>query len=70
MVDRDGEDSAVRAPAKRGYWTSERRQEIVAASFAPGASINEVAERFGIRANLLSRGDVDTPAIDWARRRR
>ena len=54
MVDRDGEDLAVRAPAKRGYWTPERRQEIVAASFESGASINEVAERFGIRANLLT----------------
>ena len=54
MVDRDAEDSAMRTPAKRGYWTPERRQEIVAASFEPGASINEVAERFGIRANLLS----------------
>lgn len=54
MVDRDAEDSAMRTPAKRGYWTPERRQEIVAASFEPGASINEVAERFGIRANLLT----------------
>jgi transposase len=54
MVDRDGEDLAARAPAKRGYWTRERRAEIVAASFEPGASINEVAERFGIRANLLT----------------
>ena len=54
MVDRDAEDSAARAPAKRGYWTQERRAEIVAASFEPDASINEVAERFGIRANLLS----------------
>ncbi len=54
MVDGDGEDSAVRASAKRGYWTPERRQEIVAASFEPGASINEVAERFGVRANLLT----------------
>ena len=54
MVDRDAEDLAARAPAKRGYWTQERRAEIVAASFEPGASINEVAERFGIRANLLT----------------
>ncbi len=59
MVDRDREDSATDVPAKRGYWTQERRAEIVAASFEPGASINEVAERFGIRANLL---------ISWRRR--
>jgi transposase len=54
MADRDAEDLAMRTAAKRGYWTPERRQEIVAASFEPGASINEVAERFGIRANLLT----------------
>ena len=54
MEELGGADSTMRAPAKRGYWTPERRQEIVAASFEPGASINEVAERFGIRANLLS----------------
>jgi transposase len=40
--------------SKRGSWTTEQRREIVAASFAAGASINEVAERFGIRANLLT----------------
>jgi transposase len=39
---------------KRGRWTPERRQEIVAASFVEGASINEVAQRFGIRPNLLT----------------
>lgn len=54
MEDRDGKDSSMRTSSKRGYWTPKRRQEIVAASFEPGASINEVAERFGIRANLLS----------------
>ncbi len=54
MAEREAEDSVTGVPAKRGYWTPERRAEIVAASFEPGASINEVAERFGIRANLLS----------------
>jgi transposase len=39
---------------KRGRWTPEQRQEIVAASFVAGASINEVAQRFGIRPNLLT----------------
>ena len=39
---------------KRGRWTPERRQEILAASFVEGASINEVAQRFGIRPNLLT----------------
>jgi hypothetical protein len=34
---------------KRGGWTPEQRREIVAASLVAGASINEVAQRFGIR---------------------
>jgi transposase-like protein len=46
--------SAERKRAKRGSWTAEQRREIVTASFAAGASINEVAERFGIRPNLLT----------------
>jgi transposase-like protein len=39
---------------KRGRSTPEQRQEIVAASLVAGASINEVAQRFGIRPNLLT----------------
>jgi len=46
--------AAERKRAKRGSWTAEQRREIVAASFAAGASINEVAERFGMRPNLLT----------------
>lgn len=46
--------------AKRGRWTPQQRQEIVAASLVAGASINEVAQRFGIRPNLLTA---------WRRRR-
>ena len=40
--------------AKRGRWTPQQRQEIVSASLVAGASINEVAQRFGIRPNLLT----------------
>ena len=47
--------------AKRGRWTPQQRQEIVAASLVAGASINEVAQRFGIRPNLLTA---------WRRRQR
>lgn len=43
-----------RKRTKRGSWTAEQRREIVSASFVAGASINEVAERFGIRPNLLT----------------
>jgi transposase len=46
--------AAERKRTKRGSWTAEQRREIVGASFAADASINEVAERFGIRPNLLT----------------
>jgi transposase len=38
----------------RGRWTAEQRQRIVEASLAVDASINEVAERHGVRPNLLT----------------
>jgi transposase len=40
--------------AVRGKWTRQQRQQIVRASLVRGASINDVAQRFGVRANLLS----------------
>jgi transposase len=45
---------AQKKRTKRGRWTAAQRQEIVAASHVASASINEVAERFGIRPNLLT----------------
>jgi len=48
------EGAAEKKHAKRGKWTPEQRKEIVAASLVAGASINEVAQRFGIRPNLLT----------------
>jgi len=38
----------------RGRWTAQERQQIVRASLVAGASINEVADRFGVRPNLLT----------------
>jgi transposase len=38
----------------RGRWTAQQRQKIVRASLVAGASINEVAQRFGVRPNLLT----------------
>lgn len=49
-----GKDGAAQKRTKRGRWSPEQRQEIVAASLVSGASINEVAQRFGIRPNLLT----------------
>lgn len=56
MEVQSGEDGAAekKKRTKRGRWTPAQRQEIVAPSFAAGASINEVAQRFGIRPNLLT----------------
>ena len=38
----------------RGKWTEQQRRRIVADSRVAGASIQEVAHRHGVRANLLS----------------
>jgi len=38
----------------RGRWTAQQRQQIVRASLVAGASINDVAQRFKVRPNLLS----------------
>lgn len=55
MEAQGGKDGAAQKKrTKRGRWTAAQRQEIVAASYVAGASINEVAERFGIRPNLLT----------------
>jgi transposase len=55
MEAQSGKDGAAQKKrARRGRWTTAQRQEIVAASHMAGASINEVAERFGIRPNLLA----------------
>lgn len=56
METQGGKDGPAenRKRTKRGRWTAEQRRDIVAASLVAGASINEVAERFGIRPNLLT----------------
>jgi transposase len=41
-------------PRRRGKWTAQQRRRIVADSWIAGASVQEVAERHGVRANLLS----------------
>ncbi len=38
----------------RGQWSVEQRAMMVAESRAPGASVNEVAQRHGVRPALLS----------------
>ena len=50
---RNGE-SAAKPRTVRGKWTAQQRQEILAAASVAGASVNEVAQRYGVRANLIS----------------
>ena len=47
-------ESASTPRTVRGKWSTEQRREIVAATMAAGASVNEVAEQYGVRANLIS----------------
>lgn len=52
--DGTGRATAIRKRTVRGKWSAEQRQQIVNASLVAGASINEVARRYGVRANLVS----------------
>jgi transposase len=38
---------------RRRTWSADQKQRIIAESFAPDASIAEVARRYGVNANLL-----------------
>lgn len=49
-----GSDAEIATPRRRGKWTEQERQRIVADSRVAGASVQEVAQRHGVRANLLS----------------
>ena len=40
-------------PTVRSKWTAQQRQQIVEVSDAAGASLEEVAQRHGMRVNLL-----------------
>src|SRR5581483_9161777 len=43
----DGEDR------RRRSWSADQKQQIIAETFAPGASVAEVARRYGLNSNLL-----------------
>lgn len=42
-----------RSARQRRFWSAEEKRRIVAESFAPGASVSKVAQRYGLNANLL-----------------
>jgi transposase len=46
---------------RRRTWSADQKQRIIAESFAPGASVAEVARRYGLNANML---------FTWRRRER
>jgi transposase len=40
-------------PERHRRWREEERQEILAAAFAPGASVSEVARRYDVATSLV-----------------
>src|ERR1700722_17296564 len=55
---RQGADDGER---RRRTWSADQKQRIIAESFAPGASVAEVARRYGLNSNML---------FTWRRRER
>jgi transposase len=48
-----GRRSADGDERRRRTWSADQKQQIIAESFAPGASVAEVARRYGLNSNLL-----------------
>jgi transposase len=50
LVDQTANLKEVR---RRRFWSSDEKRRMIAESFAPGASVSTVAQRYGVNANLL-----------------
>ena len=48
-----GRQSADDGERRRRTWSADQKQRIIAESLAPGASVAEVARRYGLDANML-----------------
>jgi transposase len=48
-----GSPSTEGGERRRRTWSADQKQRMIAESFAPGASVAEVARRYGVNANLL-----------------
>ena len=48
-----GRQSADSDERRRRTWSADQKQQIIAETFAPGASVAEVARRYGLNSNLL-----------------
>ena len=46
-------DSSEASRPRRRSWPAQEKRKIVAESFAPGASVAQVAQRYGLNANML-----------------
>ena len=56
-----GVQGASGGERRRRTWSADQKQRIIAESFAPGASVAEVARRYGLNSNML---------FTWRRRER
>ena len=56
-----GRQGAGGGDRRRRTWSADQKQRIIAESFAPGASVAEVARRYGLNSNML---------FTWRRRER
>lgn len=48
-----GQAANAKGSHRRRFWSSDEKRRMVAKSFAPGASVSKVAQRYGVNANLL-----------------
>jgi transposase len=48
-----GQAANAKGSHRRRFWSSDEKRRMVAESFAPGASVSKVAQRYGVNANLL-----------------
>ena len=48
-----GRQSVDDGGRRRRTWSADQKQRIIAESLAPGASVAEVARRYGLNANML-----------------
>ena len=53
IADVGGMQGADGGERRRRTWSADQKQRIIAESFAPGASVAEVARRYGLNANML-----------------
>ena len=42
-----------RGARRRRFWSSDDKRRMIGETFAPGASVSKVAQRYGVNANLL-----------------